>query len=85
MFVSVPFLAAEMAVDQFPLARRVVCYRRHDWGCFRREQGRGDKEDKEEESEEREERERAGQVEGVVLVVVVRARRGWGGEVDRRW
>lgn len=25
MLVAVPFIATEMAVDQFPLARRVVC------------------------------------------------------------
>lgn len=30
MLVSVPFFSAEMAVDHFPLAWRVVRYRRHD-------------------------------------------------------
>lgn len=32
MLVAVPFLAAEMTVDQFPLAGRVICYRRHSLG-----------------------------------------------------
>lgn len=75
VFVSVPFLTAEMAVDQFPLARRVVCYRRHDWGCSRREQERGQG------GEGGEGGERAGQAEGM-------GEGGGGGgegEEDKRW
>lgn len=42
VFVTVPFLATEMAVDQFPLAGRVVCYRRHGLWCSLRSRGQGE-------------------------------------------
>lgn len=69
MLVAVPFLAAEMAVDQFPLAGRVVCYRRHSLGEVPAGAGKG-------RGRRRKRRKSAHQAERVKEVVV---KWGWGG------